>query len=472
MKPNTASDDSRFKLHMTRISKCTMCAVLGLLLMLPPMIPTWASGALSSLIASGDVPSLAPMLETIRPAIVNISTTARISYDDHPILRDPMFRRFFNIPEQGNRSSSLGSGVIVDAERGHILTNHHVIDKADEILVTTEDGREFTATVVGTDQASDVAVIQVEPDSLTDIEIGISENLRVGDFVVAIGNPFGLSQTVTSGIVSGLGRSGLGLGGYEDFIQTDASINPGNSGGALVNLRGELVGINSAIFSRSGGSIGIGLSIPIDMAMSLMEQIVEYGNIKRGILGVRIQDMTPALAEAFNLAGQGGAVIVDIVEGTVADEAGLQEGDIVIRLNGNPVDGSSDLRNAIGLIRPGNPFEIEYYRDGVLRSEEITINARNDRSRNSRQSALSSFEGATFVNGTYGDHGRVVIIESIEPDSEAEASGLEQDDIILNVNRRKITSVAELEAVIQGARGRFLVQLIRDGNPLFVGIQG
>jgi len=436
------------------------------------MIPTWASGALSSLIASGDVPSLAPMLETIRPAIVNISTTARISYDDHPILRDPMFRRFFNIPEQGNRSSSLGSGVIVDAERGHILTNHHVIDKADEILVTTEDGREFTATVVGTDQASDVAVIQVEPDSLTDIEIGISENLRVGDFVVAIGNPFGLSQTVTSGIVSGLGRSGLGLGGYEDFIQTDASINPGNSGGALVNLRGELVGINSAIFSRSGGSIGIGLSIPIDMAMSLMEQIVEYGNIKRGILGVRIQDMTPALAEAFNLAGQGGAVIVDIVEGTVADEAGLQEGDIVIRLNGNPVDGSSDLRNAIGLIRPGNPFEIEYYRDGVLRSEEITINARNDRSRNSRQSALSSFEGATFVNGTYGDHGRVVIIESIEPDSEAEASGLEQDDIILNVNRRKITSVAELEAVIQGARGRFLVQLIRDGNPLFVGIQG
>ncbi len=472
MKPNTASDDSRFKLHMTRISKCTMCAVLGLLLMLPPMIPTWASGALSSLIASGDVPSLAPMLETIRPAIVNISTTARISYDDHPILRDPMFRRFFNIPEQGNRSSSLGSGVIVDAERGHILTNHHVIDKADEILVTTEDGREFTATVVGTDQASDVAVIQVEPDSLTDIEIGISENLRVGDFVVAIGNPFGLSQTVTSGIVSGLGRSGLGLGGYEDFIQTDASINPGNSGGALVNLRGELVGINSAIFSRSGGSIGIGLSIPIDMAMSLMEQIVEYGNIKRGILGVRIQDMTPALAEAFNLAGQGGAVIVDIVEGTVADEAGLQEGDIVIRLNGNPVDGSSDLRNAIGLIRPGNPFEIEYYRDGELRSEEITINARNDRSRNSRQSALSSFEGATFVNGTYGDHGRVVIIESIEPDSEAEASGLEQDDIILNVNRRKITSVAELEAVIQGARGRFLVQLIRDGNPLFVGIQG
>jgi len=472
MKPNTASDDSRFKLHMTRISKCTMCAVLGLLLMLPQMIPTWASGALSSLIASGDVPSLAPMLETIRPAIVNISTTARISYDDHPILRDPMFRRFFNIPEQGNRSSSLGSGVIVDAERGHILTNHHVIDKADEILVTTEDGREFTATVVGTDQASDVAVIQVEPDSLTDIEIGISENLRVGDFVVAIGNPFGLSQTVTSGIVSGLGRSGLGLGGYEDFIQTDASINPGNSGGALVNLRGELVGINSAIFSRSGGSIGIGLSIPIDMAMSLMEQIVEYGNIKRGILGVRIQDMTPALAEAFNLAGQGGAVIVDIVEGTVADEAGLQEGDIVIRLNGNPVDGSSDLRNAIGLIRPGNPFEIEYYRDGVLRSEEITINARNDRSRNSRQSALSSFEGATFVNGTYGDHGRVVIIESIEPDSEAEASGLEQDDIILNVNRRKITSVAELEAVIQGARGRFLVQLIRDGNPLFVGIQG
>ena len=384
-----------------------------------------------------------------------------------------MFRRFFNIPQQRNRSSSLGSGVIVDAGQGHILTNHHVIDKADEILVTTEDGREFTAMVVGTDQASDVALIQVEPDNLTEIEIGISENLRVGDFVVAIGNPFGLSQTVTSGIVSGLGRSGLGLGGYEDFIQTDASINPGNSGGALVNLRGELVGINSAIFSRSGGSIGIGLSIPIDMAMSLMEQIVEHGNVKRGILGVRIQDMTPALAEAFNLEGQSGAIIVDIVEDTVADEAGLQEGDIIIRLNGNPVNRSSDLRNAVGLIRPGNSFDIEYYRDGVLYSEKITIKSRNDgRQARSRTTLLSKFEGAAFVNGSYGDYGRVVIIESVDPGSAAEKSGLVRDDIILNVNRQKITNVAELKAVIQRARGRFLIQLIRNGNLLFLGIQG
>ncbi len=463
---------SPYKPVMFRKAKGAIRPLVALLLMLSLIIPNWAAGALSSLIASGEIPSLAPMLETIQPAIVNISTTTRIDYNDHPILRDPMFRRFFNIPEQRNRSSSLGSGVVVDADRGHILTNHHVIDKADEILVTTEDGREFTATVVGTDQASDVAVIQVEPDNLVEIKIGVSENLRVGDFVVAIGNPFGLSQTVTSGIVSGLGRSGLGLGGYEDFIQTDASINPGNSGGALVNLRGELIGINTAIFSRTGGSIGIGLSIPIDMAMSIMEQIVEHGNIKRGILGVRIQDMTPALAEAFNLKGHTGAIIVDIVEGTVADEAGLQEGDIVTRLNGNLIEGSSDLRNAIGLIRPGNPFAIEYFRDGVLHSEEITIKVREDSRQSLGKVTLPRFEGAEFVNGTYGNYGQVVIVEKIEPGSAADRSGLAQDDIIVNINRQRIASVNQLKTVIQSARGQLLVQLIRNGNPLFLGIQG
>lgn len=412
------------------------------------------------------------MLETIKPAIVNISTTSKINYADHPILRDPLFRRFFNIPEQRDRANSLGSGVIVDAELGHILTNHHVIDKADEILVTTEDGREFTAAVVGTDQASDVAVIQVEPDNLTDIEIGISENLRVGDFVVAIGNPFGLNQTVTSGIVSGLGRSGLGLGGYEDFIQTDASINPGNSGGALVNLRGELVGINSAIFSRSGGSIGIGLSIPIDMAMSLMEQIVEHGNIKRGILGVRIQDMTPSLAEAFDLPDQTGAIIVDIVEGTVADEAGLEEGDIVISLGGNPVEGSSDLRNEIGLIRPGTPVEVEYYRDGVLYSEEITIKSPADIRSSVRKTSILGFEGATFMNSIDGDYGEVVIIDRIKPGSAAGRAGLRPKDAILSVNNRKIRNVDELAAAIKASGNRLLMQLLRDGRPLFLVIHG
>lgn len=407
------------------------------------------------------------MLDTIRPAIVNISTTTKINYDDHPILRNPRYRRFFNLPEQRRSSSSLGSGVIVDAEQGHILTNHHVIEKADEITVTTEDGREFTATVVGTDKASDVAVIQVEPNNLTDIKIGASENLRVGDFVVAIGNPFGLRQTVTSGIVSGLGRSGLGLGGYEDFIQTDASINPGNSGGALVNLRGELIGINSAIFSQTGGSIGIGLSIPIDMAMSLMEQIVEHGNVKRGILGVRIQDMTPSLAQAFNLDKQTGAIIVDIVEGTVADEAGLQEGDIVIRLNGNPVHGSSDLRNAIGLIRPGTSVQIEYYRDGVLYSDEITIKSWSD----GEKQAIKRFAGATFVNSISQEYGEAVAIENVEPNSAASNSGLQAKDIIISVNRRRITDIRELRAAVETAGNRILIRLIRDGNPLFLVIQ-
>ncbi|MXZ80280.1 MAG: Do family serine endopeptidase [Gammaproteobacteria bacterium] len=432
-----------------------------------------ATGTLSSLIQGDELPSLAPMLEEIQPAIVNISTTTKIDYDDHPILRNPLYRRFFNLPEQRRRSSSLGSGVIVDARLGHILTNHHVIDRADEILITTEDGREFTAEVVGSDKASDVAVIRIEPDNLTEIRIGVSENLRVGDFVVAIGNPFGLSQTVTSGIVSGLGRSGLGIGGYEDFIQTDASINPGNSGGALVNLRGELVGINSAILSQSGGSIGIGLSIPIDMAMSLMSQLVEHGDVKRGVLGVRIQDLTPSIAEALNLNRRTGAAIVEIVEGTVADEAGLKEGDVIISLGGNPVHSSSDLRNAVGLIRPGTSVVLEYYRDGILHSRDVVIKSLNgdDGDGPERKATIERFEGASFVNSTSEEYGAVVVVESIESDSPASMSGLLEGDVVLSINRQKITNTRELEAAVREAGNRMLIKLLRNNYPLFLAIQ-
>ncbi|MDX2426446.1 MAG: trypsin-like peptidase domain-containing protein, partial [Cycloclasticus sp.] len=256
-----------------------------------------AHAAFPSFMAEGPLPSLAPILDKVTPAVVNIATKNFVQQRENPLLQDPFFRRFFQIPNTPTKrsSQSLGSGVIVDAQKGLIITNHHVIGKADEITVTLRDGRSFNATVVGSDPESDVAVIKIKAEGLTKLKIADSDNLRVGDFVVAIGNPFGLGQTVTSGIVSALGRSGLGIEGYEDFIQTDASINPGNSGGALINLRGELIGINTAIIAPNGGNVGIGFAIPSNMAISLKDQLVKFGKTNRGQLGISVQDLTPDL---------------------------------------------------------------------------------------------------------------------------------------------------------------------------------
>ena len=246
------------------------------------------------------LPTLAPMLEKTTPAVVNISTTGKVVVRD-PFFDDPFFRRFFDVPEhqRERRTTGLGSGVIFDSNNGYIVTNSHVIDKAEDIVVTLEDGQRFNATVIGKDPGADIAVIQIEATQLSEIALGNSDSLRQGDFVVAIGNPFGLGQTVTSGIVSALGRSGLGIESYEDFIQTDASINPGNSGGALVNLRGELIGINTAIYGPSGGNVGIGFAIPVNMAKLITQQLIEHGEVKRGRLGFTAQDLTPDLATSI-----------------------------------------------------------------------------------------------------------------------------------------------------------------------------
>ncbi|MGR8941189.1 MAG: Do family serine endopeptidase [Gammaproteobacteria bacterium] len=317
---------------------------------------------------------LPEMLKKVVPGVVNISTRTRIRYEENPLLRDPFFRRFFDIPNMPleRESQSLGSGVIIDAGKGYIITNNHVIDKADKITVTLQDGRNLDAKLVGSDPTTDVALIQVPGGNLVELPKGNSDVLQVGDFVVAIGSPFGLGQTVTSGIVSALGRSSLGIEGYEDFIQTDASINPGNSGGALVNLQGELIGINTAIVGPAGGNVGIGFAIPINLANQVVNQIIQYGKIQRGQLGIQIQNLTPELASAFGITQQHGAVIAGVVPGSPAENAGLERGDVVIAVNGQTVDSATKLHNHIALMQVGDMVSLDILRNG----QEKTIKAR------------------------------------------------------------------------------------------------
>jgi serine protease Do/serine protease DegQ len=322
------------------------------------------------------LPSLAPLLARVRPAVVSIAVSGRV-VEQSPLFQDPAFRRFFGLPDAPleREFHSAGSGVIVDAKEGHVVTNHHVIRNADQITVVLSDGRSLDAKVVGADPAADVAVIQVRPENLTAIPLGDSGALQVGDFVVAVGNPFGLSQTATLGIVSALGRTGLGIEGYEDFIQTDAAINPGNSGGALANLSGELVGINTAIVGPAGGNVGVGFAIPIRMASDIVEQLIEHGEVRRGQLGVLVQDLTPDLARFFQVEGTGGAVVSQVVPGSAAERAGLRRGDVVLSIDAEPVKSAAELRNRIGLRRVGDEAKLEILRQGERESVEVEIRA-------------------------------------------------------------------------------------------------
>jgi Do/DeqQ family serine protease len=327
-------------------------------------------------VGGGAVPSLAPMLARITPGVVNIAVRGRVK-EQNPLLQDPFFRRFFNVPQdqqlQERETQATGSGVIIDAAQGYVLTNGHVAANATRIEVTTKDNRRLTAKLIGTDADTDIALLQIPAGNLTAVPMGDSDRLQVGDFVLAIGNPFGLGQTVTSGIVSALGRSGLGIEGYEDFIQTDASINPGNSGGPLVNLRGECVGINTAILTPGGGNIGIGFAVPVNMARKVMEQILRFGEVKRGRIGVAIQDLTPDLAQAMNTKHTNGAVIARVDPGSPAERAGLHSGDLVVAVNGVAVRGGTQLRNMIGLAHIGDDVELTVDRRGAERKVAVHI---------------------------------------------------------------------------------------------------
>jgi serine protease DegQ len=318
------------------------------------------------------LPSLAPLLKNVTPAVVNISVAVTSQTQDNPLARDPFFRRFLPPQERPQQSQAAGSGVIVDAQRGYVMTNNHVVGRADKISVTLRDGRTLNAKLVGTDPGTDIAVVQIPAENLTAMTFGDSGALEVGDYVVAIGNPFGLGQTVTSGIVSALGRSGLGAG-YEDFIQTDASINPGNSGGALVDLRGRLIGINTAIIAPSGGNVGIGFAVPINMARSVFDQIVQYGKVQRGRVGVQVQDVTPDIASAIGMSQPTGALLAKVEPNSPAAKAGLKQGDVILSLDGKPVRNSSDLRNRVGLVRVGDKIDVTYRRGNDERTTSMRV---------------------------------------------------------------------------------------------------
>lgn len=428
--------------------------------------------ALPAFDSQGDnLPTLAPMLEKTVPGVVNVFTRTRVAVRQSPLLSDPFFRRFFNVPDQPRErmTQSLGSGVVVDAKKGYILTNHHVIDGADEISVNLSSGHTLQAQLVGSDPETDIAVLQVKDGDLTALPMSDSDKTRVGDFVVAIGNPFGLGQTVTSGIVSAMGRSGLGIEGYEDFIQTDASINPGNSGGALVNLRGELVGVNTAILSKSGGNVGIGFAIPINMAREIMTQLIEHGEVKRGVLGAQAQDLTPELATAFNIDRQQGAVVSEVTKGSPADKAGLQTGDVITELNGRPVQNASDVRNRIGLLRIGQHVEMKILRDGkhktlkaVVEEPEL-ISMLGDK-------LHPRLTGAVLANLTEETvRGRVqgVVVAEVAPGSPAMAAGLRKGDVITQANRKPVSDLDSLRAAVKG-NDALLMNIQRRGGALFL----
>ncbi len=419
------------------------------------------------------LPSLAPMLENVTDSVVNISTRHKIDGADNPLFNDPFFRRFFGLPDprRVEPPQALGSGVIVNADKGYVLTNAHVIQRANEIVVTLRDGRALSAKLIGVDAEADVAVVQVEADNLTDIKIADSDKLRVGDFVVAIGNPFGLTQTVTSGIVSALGRSGLGIEGYEDFIQTDASINPGNSGGPLVNLRGELVGINTAIVAPSGGNVGIGFAIPSNMAVELMNQLVEYGEVRRGRLGIGTQTLTPELAQAFGFKWQEGALISGMEQESAAANAGLQVGDLVVAVEGRAIKDTAGLRNAIGLVRAGESVPMTVIRDGKKMTLNVLI--ADPASEQFVGEELSArLTGVTFgairrESPLYGEVDGLQVLD-VRAGTQAWAAGLKKDDVLIAVNQHPVGSKDGLAKALKGKRHGVTLTVRRGNRVLFV----
>lgn len=427
----------------------SLYALKYLLLLSSFLITSLAAADLlpTRIIAGQQQASLAPIVKEAAPAVVNIATYVQ-QRQYNPLFQSPFFRRFFDLPEQieaQREMQSAGSGVIVDAEQGYVLTNHHVIANSDDLEVTLNDGRKLAATLIGSDEKVDIALLQIPAEKLTALPMAMSQDIEVGDFVLAIGNPFGLSQTVTSGIVSALGRNGLGIQGYEDFIQTDASINPGNSGGALIDLNGRLVGINSAIIAPAGGNVGIGFAIPTDVTLAIMRQLINHGSVRRGGIGARFQDLTPELAEAFDLDTFQGAVVAKVYENSAADEAGLKPGDIVTHANQRQIKRASDITNRIGLSPLGESLTLQIIRNKM--TLEIETDIRPIPIPSAQGGDLSRYlEGSTLNDLIPQDQEDSVgvIITELNRRSAAARLGFETGDIIFGVNRQRIRSINAL----------------------------
>ncbi|HBQ2927241.1 TPA: serine endoprotease DegQ [Klebsiella pneumoniae] len=434
------------------------------------VLPPAAASLPTQVPGQGALPSLAPMLEKVLPAVVSVQVEGTAS----PTLNMPEeLKKYFgdNAPqEQAQPFEGLGFGVIIDAAKGYVLTNNHVINQAQKISVQLNDGREFDAKLVGSDEQSDIALLQlIKPDHLTQIAIADSDKLRVGDFAVAVGNPFGLGQTATSGIISALGRSGLNLEGLENFIQTDASINRGNSGGALLNLNGELIGINTAILAPGGGSIGIGIgfAIPSNMAKTLADQLIQFGEIKRGLLGIKGMEMSADIAKAMNLNVQRGAFVSEVLPNSGSAKAGIKSGDVIVSLNGKPLNSFAELRSRIATTEPGTKVKLGLLRDGKPVDVEVTL----DKSTSSTASAeliIPALQGASFSDGQMKDGTKGVVIDNVDKGSAAAQVGLHKDDIIIGLNRQRIHSIAELRKALEGKPPVIALNVIRGNESIYL----
>ena len=431
--------------------------------------PQPAIAALPFSVDGEQLPSLAPMLERVTPAVVSISVEGtQVSQQRIPEQFKFFFGPDFPIDQLQERPfRGLGSGVVTDADKGYVVTNYHVINGADKILVTLHDGREYDAELVGGDKMSDIALLKLEKaKNLTQIKIADSDQLRVGDFTVAIGNPFGLGQTVTSGIVSALGRSGLNIENFENFIQTDAAINSGNSGGALVNLNGELIGINTAILGPNGGNVGIGFAIPSNMMKNLTEQILEFGEVKRGMLGVQGGEITSELADALGYESSKGAFVSQVIEGSAADNAGLKAGDVITTLNGKKIDTFSELRAKVATLGAGKEITLGVMRDGKSETFKVTLGENNTKTK--AEQLHEGLTGAELTNTTDGDPIAGVKVTNIEKGSAAEAYQLQKGDIIIGVNRKRVKNLADLRALLEKKSSVLALNIQRGDRTIYL----
>lgn len=443
---------------MTRLPALLMFAASLLCVGLP------AQAQLPSKVGDTPMPSLAPIIKRTSPAVVGVAVRGAVQeQQNNPLLQDPFFRRFFEMPDepQQRQFQASGSGVIVDAQQGYIVTNAHVVKNAKDITVRLQDGREIKAQVKGLDEASDIAVLQAKGSNLVAVALADSSKAQVGDFVIAIGNPFGLEHTVTYGIVSALSRAGINRDGYEDFIQTDAAINPGNSGGALLDLNGQLLGINSAILSNTGSNAGIGFAIPANMVKGVMDQLVKFGKVTRGMLGVTMQTLTPELAKGIGAEGVEGALVSEVAEGSAAEKAGIKPGDVITNINGKAIKTDQALRNTIGMLRVGEQVDVAVLRDGKPRRITATLGERSD----SQQAAATMHPGLNGADLGNVEGGRGVTVRNVAENSPAAANGLRRGDVIIAVGRVPVENIKQLREAI-GESSSFLLTLQRGNRSL------